>query len=94
MSASGDRILGSMREARAILRGERDGELVVHVPPDLDVLPTALRPMRDGRAYVRCAGESCCWSCTTGSARSTCVKPLAPKATLPPWGTFSAICHR
>jgi hypothetical protein len=37
MSDAGDKILGSIREARAILRGESDGELVVHVPPELDV---------------------------------------------------------
>ena len=37
MSAAGDKILGSIREARAILRGERAGELVVHVPPEVDV---------------------------------------------------------
>ena len=37
MSAAGDKILGSIREARAILRGERAGELVVHVPPEFDV---------------------------------------------------------
>jgi putative transcriptional regulator len=32
-----DKIPGSIREARAILRGESKGELVVHVPPDFDV---------------------------------------------------------
>ncbi|MGH6917716.1 MAG: helix-turn-helix domain-containing protein [Geminicoccaceae bacterium] len=37
MSAAGEKILGSIREARAILRGESAGELVVHVPPDFDV---------------------------------------------------------
>ena len=37
MSAAGDKILGSIREARAILRGKSAGELVVHVPPDVDV---------------------------------------------------------
>jgi hypothetical protein len=37
MSAAGDKILGSIREARAILRGECAGELVVHVPPEFDV---------------------------------------------------------
>jgi putative transcriptional regulator len=35
MSAAGDKILGSIREARGILRGE--SELVVHVPPEVDV---------------------------------------------------------
>ena len=33
MSADGDKILGSIREARAILRGESAGELIAHVPP-------------------------------------------------------------
>ena len=37
MSAAGDKILGSIREARAILRGESAGELVVQVPPEVDV---------------------------------------------------------
>ena len=37
MSAAGDKILGSIREARAILRGDSEGELVVHVPPEADV---------------------------------------------------------
>jgi putative transcriptional regulator len=37
MSAAGDKILGSIREARAILRGESEGELVAHVPPEFDV---------------------------------------------------------
>jgi hypothetical protein len=37
MSAAGDKVLGSIREARAILRGESKGELVVHVPPEFDV---------------------------------------------------------
>jgi putative transcriptional regulator len=37
MSAAGEKILGSIREARAILRGESAGELIVHVPPDFDV---------------------------------------------------------
>ena len=37
MSAAGEKILGSIREARAILRGESAGELVVHVPPQFDV---------------------------------------------------------
>jgi putative transcriptional regulator len=37
MSAAGEKILGSIREARAVLRGEIEGELVVHVPPDFDV---------------------------------------------------------
>ena len=37
MSAAGDKILGSIREARAILRGKSAGELVVHVPPEFDV---------------------------------------------------------
>jgi putative transcriptional regulator len=37
MSAAGDKILGSIREARATLRGESAGELVVHVPPEFDV---------------------------------------------------------
>jgi putative transcriptional regulator len=37
MSAAGDKILGSIRQARAILRGEIEGELVVHVPPDFNV---------------------------------------------------------
>ena len=37
MSAAGDRILGSVRQARAILRGESAGELVVQVPPEFDV---------------------------------------------------------
>jgi putative transcriptional regulator len=37
MSAAGDKILGSIREARAILRGEGEGELVAHVPPEFDV---------------------------------------------------------
>ena len=37
MSAAGDKILGSIREPRAILRGESAGELVVHVPPEVDV---------------------------------------------------------
>jgi putative transcriptional regulator len=32
-----DKIPGSIREARAILRGESAGELIVHVPPDFDV---------------------------------------------------------
>ena len=32
-----DKIPGSIREARAILRGESKGELVVHVPPEFDV---------------------------------------------------------
>jgi putative transcriptional regulator len=36
MSAAGDKILGSIRQARAILRGEIEGELVVHVPPDFN----------------------------------------------------------
>jgi putative transcriptional regulator len=35
--SAGDKILGSIREARAILRGESAGELVVHVPPEVDV---------------------------------------------------------
>jgi putative transcriptional regulator len=37
MSAAGDKILGSIREARAVLRGEVSGEFVVHVPRDFDV---------------------------------------------------------
>jgi len=37
MSAAGDKILGSIREARAILRGESAVELVVQVPPEVDV---------------------------------------------------------
>ena len=37
MSAAGEKILGSIREARAILRGESAGELIAHVPPDFDV---------------------------------------------------------
>ena len=37
MSAAGDKILGSIRQARAILRGESSGQLVVHVPPEFDV---------------------------------------------------------
>ena len=37
MSAAGEKILGSIREARAILRGESAGELIVHVPRDFDV---------------------------------------------------------
>jgi putative transcriptional regulator len=37
MSAAGEKILGSIREARAILRGESKGEMVVHVPPEFDV---------------------------------------------------------
>jgi putative transcriptional regulator len=37
MSAAGEKILGSIREARAILQGESAGELVVHVPPEFDV---------------------------------------------------------
>ena len=37
MSAAGDKILGSVRQARAILRGESTGELIVHVPPEFDV---------------------------------------------------------
>jgi putative transcriptional regulator len=37
MSAAGDKVLGSIRKARAILRGESAGELVVHVPPEFDV---------------------------------------------------------
>jgi putative transcriptional regulator len=37
MSAAGKKILGSIREARAVLRGEIEGELVVHVPRDFDV---------------------------------------------------------
>jgi putative transcriptional regulator len=37
MSAAGDRILGSIRQARSILRGESAGELVVQVPPEFDV---------------------------------------------------------
>ena len=35
--SAGDKILGSIREARAILRGESAGQLVVHVPPEFDV---------------------------------------------------------
>jgi putative transcriptional regulator len=31
------KILGSVRQARAILRGESEGELIVHVPPEFDV---------------------------------------------------------
>ena len=34
--------------------------------------------------YVRAEGGSCCWSWMTGSARSTCVKPLAPNV-IPPF---------
>ena len=37
MSAAGDKILGSIRQAGAILRGESAGELVVQVPPEFDV---------------------------------------------------------
>jgi len=37
MTAAGVKILGSIREARAVLRGEIEGELVVHVPRDFDV---------------------------------------------------------
>jgi putative transcriptional regulator len=37
MSAADDKILGSIRQARAILRGESAGELVVRVPPEFDV---------------------------------------------------------
>ena len=37
MSAAGEKILGSIREARAILRGESAGELVVHVPREFDL---------------------------------------------------------
>jgi putative transcriptional regulator len=37
MSAAGEKILGSIREARAVLRGESEGELVVHVPAEFDV---------------------------------------------------------
>ena len=36
-ATAGEKILGSIREARAILRGESKGELVVHVPPEFDV---------------------------------------------------------
>jgi putative transcriptional regulator len=37
MSVAGEKILGSIREARAILRGESAGELIVHVPTAFDV---------------------------------------------------------
>jgi hypothetical protein len=37
ISAAGDKILGSIREARAILRGEGADKLVVHVPLEFDV---------------------------------------------------------
>jgi hypothetical protein len=36
-SAAGKKILGSIREARAVQRGEIEGELVVRIPPDFDV---------------------------------------------------------
>jgi hypothetical protein len=49
---SRDKILGSIREARAILRGEGVGELVVHVPPEFDV--KALRS-KLGRSQSRLA---------------------------------------
>ena len=54
MSAAGDKILGSIREARAILRGESAGELVVHVPPEFDV--KALR-RKLGMSQSRFASE-------------------------------------
>jgi putative transcriptional regulator len=37
MSAAGEKILGSIRYARAVLRGEAEGEFVVHVPAEFDV---------------------------------------------------------
>jgi putative transcriptional regulator len=37
LSAAGKKILGSIRDARAVLRGEIEGELVVHVPREFDV---------------------------------------------------------
>jgi putative transcriptional regulator len=33
----GEKILGSIRHARAVLRGEAEGEFVVHVPDEFDV---------------------------------------------------------
>jgi putative transcriptional regulator len=37
MSAAGDKILGSIRHARAVLHGEAHGEFVVHLPAEFDV---------------------------------------------------------
>lgn len=37
MTAAGEKILGSIRDARAVLRGEVEGEFVVHVPAEFDV---------------------------------------------------------
>ena len=37
MSAAGEKILGSIRHARAVLRGEAEGDFVVHVPDEFDV---------------------------------------------------------
>jgi hypothetical protein len=36
MSSAGEKILGSIREARAVLRGEAEGKFVVHVPETVD----------------------------------------------------------
>ena len=37
MTAAGEKILGSIRHARAVLRGEAEEELVVHGPAEFDV---------------------------------------------------------
>jgi putative transcriptional regulator len=37
MSAAGEKILSSIREGRAVLRGEAEGNFVVHVPEAVNV---------------------------------------------------------
>jgi putative transcriptional regulator len=37
MSAAGEKILDSIRQARAVLRGEAEGDFVIHVPAEFDV---------------------------------------------------------
>jgi putative transcriptional regulator len=37
MSAAGEKILGSIRHARSVLRGEAEGDFVVRVPAEFDV---------------------------------------------------------
>jgi putative transcriptional regulator len=54
MSAAGEKILGSIRHARAVLRGESEGDLVVHVPAEFDV--KALR-RRLGMSQARFAAS-------------------------------------
>jgi hypothetical protein len=52
MSSAGEKILGSIREARAVLRGEAEGKFVVHVPETVDVAGSA-PPEGAARAFLK-----------------------------------------